>query len=384
MRRSAAKSIWSAPCSTRSSCVSRIHSVEPIGRRPVSINAAPASSSPSFELDPAPQPTASPGSSTSPDARFEVIGSPYSLLSVSLSASQNLYTRRGTLVGLSGKAENAVSTLSILEPFRRALVGIPFLYQRISSTTPVTALISSKSPITSFAVVHLDGRLDWIVAQRSALLAWTGHALSVKPRINTSMSLAHWGNSQVTGRGLLGLVGTGQIYQIHLKSGEEYVVHPSNVVAYTMTQHPPQPYRFKSALRLQIPGFRLGALVPDTKFFREMARTGTWQAISNFFFTIRTWARRSIWGDRLFLQFHGPSTILLQSRGSRLSDSLSRRDVAEIADAPAGAADEAVTLSMRKESGHGSSMSGSAPANEQKTRVSYATVESGKVDFKSS
>jgi hypothetical protein len=40
------------------------------------------------------------------DARFDVVGAPYSLLSVSLSASQNLYTRRGTLVGLSGKADN--------------------------------------------------------------------------------------------------------------------------------------------------------------------------------------------------------------------------------------------------------------------------------------
>lgn len=40
------------------------------------------------------------------DARFDVIGAPYSMLSVSLSASQNLYTRRGTLVGLSGKADN--------------------------------------------------------------------------------------------------------------------------------------------------------------------------------------------------------------------------------------------------------------------------------------
>ena len=40
------------------------------------------------------------------DARFDVVGAPYSLLSVSLSASQKLYTRRGTLVGLSGKADN--------------------------------------------------------------------------------------------------------------------------------------------------------------------------------------------------------------------------------------------------------------------------------------
>lgn len=45
------------------------------------------------------------------DARFEVIGAPYSLLSVSLSASQKLYTRRGTLVGVSGKVENVCEEL---------------------------------------------------------------------------------------------------------------------------------------------------------------------------------------------------------------------------------------------------------------------------------
>lgn len=57
-----------------------------------------------------------------PDARFEVIGSsPYSLLSVSLSASQNLYTRRGTLVGVGGNAEN---------------VSRQFLYRAIARSPP--------------------------------------------------------------------------------------------------------------------------------------------------------------------------------------------------------------------------------------------------------
>lgn len=121
------------------------------------------------------------------DARFEVLGSPFSLLSASIAASQNLYTRKGTLVGFSGKAENAVSTLSLLEPFRRAIFGIPFVYQRIASTTPYTALITTKSSITSLVVVHLDGRLDWMVAQRNALLAWTGHTLSLSPRLNTKL-----------------------------------------------------------------------------------------------------------------------------------------------------------------------------------------------------
>jgi hypothetical protein len=40
------------------------------------------------------------------DARFEVLGTHSSVLSVSLSASQNLYTRRGTLIALTGQAEN--------------------------------------------------------------------------------------------------------------------------------------------------------------------------------------------------------------------------------------------------------------------------------------
>jgi len=42
----------------------------------------------------------------SADATFEVLGSPFSLLSVSLSASQILYTRRGSLVGVGGNVEN--------------------------------------------------------------------------------------------------------------------------------------------------------------------------------------------------------------------------------------------------------------------------------------
>lgn len=41
------------------------------------------------------------------DASFDVLGeAPYNLLSVTLSASQKLFTRRGTLIGLRGNMEN--------------------------------------------------------------------------------------------------------------------------------------------------------------------------------------------------------------------------------------------------------------------------------------
>lgn len=159
------------------------------------------------------------------------------------------------------------------------------------------------------------------------------------------MSLAHWGNSQITGRGLVALSGPGQVYQITLKPGEEYVAHPGNVVAYTITQHPPLPYRLKSSsLRFQVPNFGLSYLIPDIKFFRVMRETDTWKAITKLLFNLRTAARRTIWGDRLFLQFHGPTTILMSSRATRMSDVLTSRDVNEIADSPAGAVQSAVTL----------------------------------------
>lgn len=84
-----------------------------------------------------------------------------------------------------------------------------------------------------------------MVAQRRALLAWTGRSLTIRPTINTSLvrtpgcverspanfmkSVAHWGSSEVTGRGLLALVGSGQLYSVELKAGEQYVVHPRYV-----------------------------------------------------------------------------------------------------------------------------------------------------------
>jgi hypothetical protein len=159
------------------------------------------------------------------------------------------------------------------------------------------------------------------------------------------MSIAHWGNSKITGRGLVALAGPGQIYQVTLKAGEEYVAHPSNVVAYTITQHPPLPYRLKSSsLRFQVPNLGVSNFLSGIKFFRVMQQTDTWKGIGNLLFSFRTAARRTIWGDSLFLQFHGPTIILLSSRASRISDVLTSRDINDIADSPVGAVRAAVTL----------------------------------------
>ncbi|KAL2115256.1 hypothetical protein VTJ04DRAFT_10919 [Mycothermus thermophilus] len=285
------------------------------------------------------------------DARFEVLGSPYSLLSVTLSASQRLYTRRGTLVSVAGEVENVQSTLSLRAPLRRAPFGIPFLYQRISSTTPITALIATKSPNTTFSILHLDGTTDWIVAQRNALLAWTGHTLKPSPRLQSTMPLAYWGNTYLTGRGLAALASPGQIYELELGEGEEIVLHPSHVVAYPVTRNPPRPFRFKSVkLALQVPSIpstivaAAYRLVPDrvANFWNAMRDTSVYKALARLLYALRTVTRRTIWGDRLFLHFSGPTKVIMSTRGVRVRDVLSREDVNEIADVEAGVIPAAV------------------------------------------
>ena len=85
-----------------------------------------------------------------------------------------------------------------------------------------------------------------------------------------------------------------------------------------------------------------------------------WQVITKILFATRTWARATIWGDRvcvssyishgsadiwqLFLQFQGPSTILLQTRASRIRDVLTLKDMNEMADAQPGTIQPFVAL----------------------------------------
>lgn len=195
-----------------------------------------------------------------------------------------------------------------------------------------------------------------MVAQRNALLAWTGHTLQPSPRIQRGLSLAHWGNTHLTGRGLAALSSPGQAYQLTLAEGEEIVLHPSHVAAYSLNRNPPLPFRLRSkALGLQVPSIPAsisnlaGRLVPEglSRFWNNLRSTSTYRYLARVLFALRTAARRSIWGDRLFLQFKGPMTVVMSSRGARVRDVLSREQVAEIADVEAGRVPDAVELAAK-------------------------------------
>lgn len=82
---------------------------------------------------------------------------------------------------------------------------------------------------------------------------------------------------------------------------------------------------------------------------------------------------------KLFLHFHGPGTILLQSRGAALRDVLTTRDVDELADSPAGSVPKALGAQSAAEPGVATPTT--APPTSP-TTLSYASVNrEGSVKF---
>lgn len=159
------------------------------------------------------------------------------------------------------------------------------------------------------------------------------------------------------------------------------------------------PFRFKSSnFRLQVPDLGFGSFVQNAKFFRVMSQTATWRAISTTYYTLKTWMRRSIWGDRvsisrvmfpddadkfqLFLRFEGPTTMLLQSRASRVSDVLTLKDVNEIAESQPGAVQDAVDRKIKEEIKQiGTGTTAPGVQDSSVGAVKYATIRSGKAVF---
>ncbi|BFZ56410.1 Altered inheritance of mitochondria protein 24, mitochondrial [Savitreella phatthalungensis] len=275
-------------------------------------------SSPSFKVD---LPSLS-GHGPFPERPvFSVTGSPFSLLNASVPRNAPLYTRRGSLVGINGSANAITSHLSVFSTgltstATRALTNTPFLYQKLTSSEPFTALIGTRSTATSFAVLELDGRVDWNVTSKRALLCWSG----LQPRTaQDGIDGGLLGTSTVlTGRGSAVVCGDGQVYELVLNGGESYVLHPSNVVAYMASCPKPESIKLRLPLGVQLrkPRLQIRDFLRRYEFFRVMGQTDTWGYIVSGWNAVKRLGRKLVWGDQLYVRFTGPTTILLQSRST--------------------------------------------------------------------
>ncbi|KAI5966074.1 AIM24 [Candida margitis] len=150
---------------------------------------------------------------------------------------------------------------------RLILMGKFQSFQNIISTIPISLLISSKNKSnnratsdSSFVSLILDGSNDWAVLNNDAIQVYTGNSLSISlhnlPRYiskkfakqlsgnnNTSRGtkvetgLKSWSNRGYTllgGRGQVGLVGNGGIYQLDVDEGEEILINKRAILAITV------------------------------------------------------------------------------------------------------------------------------------------------------
>lgn len=203
--------------------------------------------------------------------------------------------------------------------------NVLMLTSKVTSKTQISATISTKTHLDSFAVVRLDGRIDWIVTQRNALVAWTGPLLSPRPKImrNHVSTLNPFvdivsvlGMHEIDGS-WCGCVVRQRVHPWSFSPREWRVCcsskvpptlttndNSSHLLAYTITTTTPQAHRLSALpFRIQIPSL-IPSRVYQSEFFREMRSTETVQLFARVWHRIITWSRRTIIGDRVRPSWH--------------------------------------------------------------------------------
>lgn len=264
-------------------------------------------------------------------AKFSAIDNG-SLLHLTIPASAQVHTRRGTILGvIDGKladVESKLSTNQSVAKLARAATS-PILYQQITSISPVSLLIGTQNNQSSYVVLPLSKEYDWVVAQRKALLGWVG--ASVEPY----SSLKFWGNinvkqEQEQSNGQLVLAGDGKIFQLEVDSGETIWVNPSNVIAYTHTNEDskraivrlPRALTSKRLELPQLPGW-------IERYFATLSVPPTVQRVLSSLKTVT--GKLFFRDDDVALRVEGPRTVLVQSKGTPLSHVFDKREIKEIA-----------------------------------------------------
>ncbi|KAK6201157.1 altered inheritance of mitochondria protein 24, mitochondrial [Scheffersomyces amazonensis] len=302
-------------------------------------------------------------------AEFKALGSPQSILSINSPPSVPVFVRRGSLLSIYGfNSSSSISTvtsnLEIIDPIKRLFYGgYVSSYQKLISTTPFSLLVSSisrnftlfkKSENKTFASLLLDGSNDWAILSKDALQVYTGNSLNigmyVLPSIiskrlskilkttRTSTGLCKFsrsGYTLLTGRGQVGLVGNGTIYNINLQEDEELLINQQNLLGITVNG----PYDLQNCIiKYSFPTNDIST-VGKTQVIKkkELSFVGTLKSnatgasklrllgslFGNYFKTISSYfsySKKSIYntlvGNQNFVKVIGPRNILVQSNTS--------------------------------------------------------------------
>ncbi|EGV62753.1 hypothetical protein CANTEDRAFT_115492 [Yamadazyma tenuis ATCC 10573] len=250
-----------------------------------------------------------------------------SVLSVDLPASVPIYIRRGALISIYG-----ISTLST-SSLTQSLSS--WGYQRLMSTSKISLLLTSNannwfkmSNATnnkSMSILNLDGTTDW--ALLSSPHFYIGDSLIMKnfilpykisKRFSRELKLPtstrtglfgwyKWYFQLVSGRGQIGVVGKGSIYNINLVENEEVLVNKDNLLAITVNG----PYDLQNCvIKYETPTSEQTQPVEPTS---NTTFNDYFLRVLKFFGLFKAKSTNYLIGNQNFVKVIGPRNILIQS-----------------------------------------------------------------------
>lgn len=245
---------------------------------------------------------------------LSIVGTPGSLIHVSLPASGGIFARRGSIVAVNGSLQDLTSKVAVNQSMKSLSSTMPILYQSIISTTPASFLISTNESNSSCKILNVSKSQEWIIAQRNSLLSWNQTV-----NIEAVSRFAKWGHARANGSGVLALVGKGDIMQLDIEKGDSIMVNPSSLVAYSV-----DPSENLTGLIKRIPHLNINFDMPQLKsrFFRKGKSE---QATKSVFSSVVKWIKyltSKFWKDDIAFKINGPRTIYIQTKGGGSSTHL--------------------------------------------------------------
>ncbi|ONH68553.1 Altered inheritance of mitochondria protein 24, mitochondrial [Cyberlindnera fabianii] len=327
---------------------------------------------------------------------YTTLGQPPSLLQISLTPSLPTLIQRKALIALA-PIKDVYSTPYWLSPLKRIVLGLhTWRFQQLESTVPASALVKAHNGKALY-VLSMDGKEDFAVFPKNAVLSFAGPALRVDthrvPLKVTKTVEGNWistknetkdtglarnvGYSLLQGRGDAVLQGVGEVYKLVLGAEEEIVVKRDSLLGVSITGELDciekwETKRNTATTATATPAVELVEPVTEITTVSQWDKFKT--TVSSVInttraFTTRAWAlfKTSSSG---YLKITGPRTVLLQS-GTATSAFGNLAEVVKSGQ-PISIVEQKIQQEALKHREH-----------KPEDLLSYAVVKDGKVTFHS-
>lgn len=243
---------------------------------------------------------------------FQPLGTPPTLLHVTLPSSTVLKTRTRSLVAVHGQLDGVSQKLCVLNLWK---TGKPLLYNEVSSTSPLSLLLSDKN---GFVNVPLEQEAHpWTVMDTERIAGWYGN-------VEFSNSITNGVHINPQSKGNLILTGASQVFTLDIQDKESIYVNPSSIVAFQGTAQ-----SFHKLNYLEIPDFGAWNTIKTTytyllsRWFPEAVQAEPQDRKLVEVHEQSAWHKTLQWlsnktnnillKNRLFYQIDGPATLIVHN-----------------------------------------------------------------------